>query len=71
MAERPDAAFKTECCLNATIYCRRSNAQLRASPMLMMDATTELSVDSGEFGKDDIVGARDLSRRPGNRNSRG
>jgi 3-hydroxyacyl-[acyl-carrier protein] dehydratase/trans-2-decenoyl-[acyl-carrier protein] isomerase len=42
-------------------YFGPGNAQLPASPMLMMDRITEISMDGGEFGKGHIVGELDIA----------
>jgi 3-hydroxyacyl-[acyl-carrier protein] dehydratase/trans-2-decenoyl-[acyl-carrier protein] isomerase len=42
-------------------YFGPGNAQLPAPPMLMMDRITEISMDSGQFGKGHIVGELDIT----------
>jgi 3-hydroxyacyl-[acyl-carrier protein] dehydratase / trans-2-decenoyl-[acyl-carrier protein] isomerase len=42
-------------------YFGPGNAQLPASPMLMMDRIIEISMDGGEFGKGHVIGELDIT----------
>jgi len=59
----PQASYSRDDLLRSSEggYFGPGNAQLPAPPMLMMDRITELSLDSGEFGKGHIVGELDIS----------